>query len=418
MNKTKFFRKAALAAIIAGPLTAAMATNGYFSHGLGITAKSMGGAGIALSQDAMAIATNPAAAVNVGDRVTFGVDLFMPDRTTSVQSYGVNYGQTRGDYQSGQRQFYVPEVAYTKMLSKDTSFGLAVYGNGGMNTNYDAKVIGGGTTNTYSNIEQLFIAPSYAMKVGTHSFGASLNLIYQTFEVRGMQGFDTTNYTSDVGFVTDKGVDTSTGYGVKLGWTNEVSPTVTVGATYQSRSKMSKFDKYKGLFAEQGAFDIPESYGVGMAIKASPKTMLAIDLTQINYSAVKSIANSGSAFPSGSSKMGLDGGAGFGWSDMTVFKLGMAYDYRPDLTLRAGYNYGKMPLKSDQTYFNIIAPATSEQHLTLGATWTLSNKSQLTVMYMYSPKASIDGVNGATPGYPENLSMSQQSLGIGYSWKY
>lgn len=42
MTKTKLFRKAAMAAIIAGPLTAAMATNGYFSHGYGIAAKSMG----------------------------------------------------------------------------------------------------------------------------------------------------------------------------------------------------------------------------------------------------------------------------------------------------------------------------------------------------------------------------------------
>jgi len=80
-------------------------------------------------------------------------------------------------------------------------------------------------------------------------------------------------------------------------------------------------------------------------------------------------------------------------------------------------------LSTTNTYFNIIAPATTEQHLTLGATWTLSNKSTLTAMYMYAPKASLNGqVNGAgstsNPGYDENLSMSQQSLGIAYSWKY
>ena len=425
MSKYKLFRKAAIAAIIAGPLTAAMATNGYFSHGYGIVSKSMGGAGIATSSDAMSLATNPAAAVNVGDRVTFGADLFMPDRTTYVSAGTL--GQNTGDYRSDQRQFFVPEFGYNRMLGKDAAFGVVVYGNGGMNTNYGTSVLapsGTGTanTNTYSNIEQLFIAPTYTKKVGTHSFGASLNLIYQTFEVRGLQGFDSTTYSSNTTFVTDKGVDTSTGYGVKLGWSNEISPSVTVGAVYQSRSKMSKFDKYKGLFAEQGAFDIPESYGIGMAIKASSKATLAIDATQINYGSVKSIANSGSTFPSGTTKMGLDDGAGFGWSNMTVFKIGMAYDLRPDLTLRAGYNYGKMPLKSTDTYFNIIAPATTEQHITLGATWTLSNKSQFTASYVYAPEAKINGIDAGngqtTAGYPENLRMTQQSLGVAYSWKY
>ena len=151
----------------------------------------MGGAGIATSSDAMSLATNPAAAVNVGDRVTFGADLFMPDRTTYVSASTL--GQGVGDYRSDQRQFFVPEFGYNRMLGKDAAFGVVVYGNGGMNTNYGTSVLapsqtGTANTNTYSNIEQLFIAPTYAKKVGTHSFGASLNLIYQTFEVRGLQG--------------------------------------------------------------------------------------------------------------------------------------------------------------------------------------------------------------------------------------
>ena len=39
---------------------AAYATNGYFSHGYGIKAEGMGGVGIALPQDTLAAATNPA----------------------------------------------------------------------------------------------------------------------------------------------------------------------------------------------------------------------------------------------------------------------------------------------------------------------------------------------------------------------
>lgn len=421
MGKFKTFRKAAIAVAIAGPLTAAMATNGYFSHGYGIKAKGMGGVGIALPQDAMAAATNPAGAVNVGNSMELGLDVFMPDRTTS---YSAAYqGVAAGDYRSGQREFYIPEFGYNRMLSSDLAVGVVVYGNGGMNTNYGTNLITSGGSKTYTNLEQLFIAPTVAKKIGVHSFGASLNLVRQTFEAKGLEAFDNTNNSVYVGSVTNKGEDVSTGYGLKLGWTAEVSPTVTVGAVYQSKTKMSKFDKYKGLLAEEGGLDIPENFGFGVAIKATPKTTVAMDVTQINYTGVKSISNPGTLFPQVSgTPMGPSNGSGFGWTDMTVYKIGVSYEYSPDLTLRAGYNYGKMPLSSQNTYFNILAPATTEQHVTLGATWTLANKSELSLSYLYAPAASINGVangNGQTvAGYPVNLSMSQTAIGLAYGWKF
>jgi long-chain fatty acid transport protein len=419
VGKSKTIRNAAIAAVIAGPLTAAMATNGYFSHGYGMKAKGMGGVGIALPQDAMAAATNPAGMVEVGNRIDFGVDLFMPDRTATFTS-SFN-GVAPGDYRSGKREFLIPEFAYNHKIGTDMAAGVVVYGNGGMNTSYEKALTG--TTNTYSNLEQLFIAPTVAKKYGNHSFGLSLNLIRQTFEARGLENFDSATQSAYPGFVTNKGEDVSTGYGVKFGWSGEVSPTVTLGATYQSRSKMSKFDKYKGLFAEQGSLDIPEVFGFGFALKATPKTTVAADLTRINYGSVKSISNSGALFPSASVKMGLDDGAGFGWKNMTVFKIGVSHEYSKNLTVRAGYNYAKAPFDSLNTYFNILAPATVEQHLTLGATWTLENKSELTVSYMHALNSTVSGTangNGqpGTPGYPVNLNMKQNAIGVAYGWKF
>ncbi|MEY3382210.1 MAG: hypothetical protein RL468_2808 [Pseudomonadota bacterium] len=424
MSKYKLFRKAAIAAIIAGPLTAAMATNGYFSHGYGIKSKGMGGVGIALPQDAMAAATNPAGSVNVGNRVDFGLDLFMPDRTvTYTSSY---QGVAAGDYRSNQREFYVPEFGYNKMISSDMAAGVVVYGNGGMNTNYGTNLITSSGSNTYSNLEQLFIAPTVAKKIGDHSFGVSLNLIQQTFEAKGLEAFDdqTNGQTLYGGFVTNKGQSTSTGYGIKLGWSVQVSPDVTLGAVYTSRSRMSNFSNYKGLFAQEGGFDIPENYGVGIAFKANPKTTVAVDLSQINYGSVNSIADPGKVFPAYSgTAMGGDKGSGFGWENMTVIKIGFSHEYSKDLTIRGGYNYGKMPLTNQNTYFNILAPATVEQHITLGGTWTLANNSELSVSYMYAPSASIAGVTtgqgtNSNPGFPVDLKMNQQALGIAYGWKF
>jgi hypothetical protein len=44
----------------------ANATNGYFSHGYGAKSQGMAGVGIALPQDALAAATNPAGTALVG----------------------------------------------------------------------------------------------------------------------------------------------------------------------------------------------------------------------------------------------------------------------------------------------------------------------------------------------------------------
>ncbi len=406
----------------------AFATNGYFSHGYGIKAKSMGGVGIALPQDSLAAATNPAGMAMVGDRMDFGLDLFMPDRTATWTVSPAGLGSPPlGDNRSGKRLFAIPEFGFNRAMTNGMAFGIVVYGNGGMNTAYNRAIIPGAAnaTNTYSNLEQMFIAPTLAMKLNAqHSVGVSLNLVRQTFEARGLQAF--AGVSSSAGDLTDRGTDVSTGAGLKFGWTGEVSPTVTLGATYQTKTRMSKFGKYKGLFAEQGRFDIPATWGLGLAIKVAPETTFAADVVRIEYGSIKSLNNSSAVHPQVSGiNLGTDNGAGFGWSSQTVYKFGVSHQLRPDLAIRAGYNYGKTPLNNQNTFFNILAPATVEHHLTLGATWTLANKSELTASYMHAFNNAVNGNGGdgrtgainTTPGWPVNLKMHQNAIGIAYGWK-
>ena len=145
---------------------------------------------------------------------------------------------------------------------------------------------------------------------------------------------------------------TAFGYGVRLGYMGKITPTVTIGAAYASKMKFDEFDKYAGLFAEQGGFDIPENYNLGVAWQATPAVKLALDYQRINYSGVNSVANpstnfiacAGDVFIGGgdASTSGIPGclgstaGAGFGWSDIDVWKLGVEYKYSQKLTLRAG----------------------------------------------------------------------------------
>lgn len=406
----------------------ASATNGYFAHGYGMKTKGMAGVGIALPQDALAAATNPAGMVWVGNRIDFGVDLFKPNRTTTLTTGSPG---TLGDYSgNGDSVFLIPEFGYNLMLGNTTSVGVSVYGNGGMNTNYEdynaragAAAFGVGPLGV--DLIQLFIAPTYAVKVTPdHSLGVSLILAYQRFKAEGLQGF--AGFSTAGTALSNVGHDSSTGYGLKFGWTGKITPDVTIGATYQTETKMSKFDKYRGLFAEQGDFDIPETYGIGIAVKATPKMTIAADIQQINYSKIPSIANpisnlNACAVGVVANCLGGSNGAGFGWKDMTILKLGMDYQYDQNLVLRGGISTTKQPIPTSETRFNIVAPAVPETHLTLGATWTLADKSELTVGYMHAFSKTVSGTGAfgafGLGGAGTNLKMDQDSIGVAYGWK-
>jgi long-chain fatty acid transport protein len=174
-------------------------------------------------------------------------------------------------------------------------------------------------------------------------------------------------------------------------------------------------------------FDIPENYSVGIAVQASPKTLVAFDVQRINYGEITSIANgvlnSLSAPPA--CPLGSACGSGFRWQDQTVYKLGLEYEYSKGLTLRGGLNYGKSPIgnTANDISFNIIAPGVVEKHLTLGLTYKTSTGGELTLSYMHAFSNTVTGPSAITTLLgggnfgTESLKMYQNSFGIAYGWK-
>ena len=77
------FKKSLIALSVSGMLasSAAYATNGYFAHGYSTKEKGLAGAGVAYSQDAMAVANNPAGIAFMGERMDVGAALFAPMRS-------------------------------------------------------------------------------------------------------------------------------------------------------------------------------------------------------------------------------------------------------------------------------------------------------------------------------------------------
>lgn len=407
----------------------ALATDGYFAHGYGVKSQGMGGVGIALPQDALAAASNPAGMGLIGDRVDFGVTWFRPQRESRISGnnnlFGVPGNSADGKYDANDTEnFLIPEFGYNRQINPKVTLGVSVYGNGGMNTDYKRAVPLLGNSSPGVDLAQLFIAPTATWKINeNNTIGVAVNLAYQRFEAKGLQNFDNPMlpFTQSLGKVTNNGHDDSYGAGLHIGWIGQLNDIVTLGAKYQSKTYMSKFDQYKGLFAEGGDFDIPESYGAGIAVKATPKLTLAADVQRINYSDVDSVGNSINNLLLKNQPLGSKNGPGFAWKDVTAIKIGASYAWSDTLTFRAGYNHSSQPIRSSETLFNVLAPGVVQDHITLGATWVLPNQSELSFSYMHAFEEKVRG-NGSIPGGlfgggEADLKMYQDSLGIAYGWK-
>jgi long-chain fatty acid transport protein len=417
MKKINTLRATVVAAVLATG-SAAWATDGYFPHGYGMQSLGMGGASVAVTGNTFAGANNPALAAFAGNRFEVGANIFMPKRGASR----TGAGPMDGNVSSGSSTFVVPEFGYNRQLDAKTAVGLSVYGNGGMNTDYDATGFncGPGATNMLCggtklgvNLMQLIVAPTFAYKLSeTSAIGVSPLLVYQQFKASGLQGF--AGNPGGAPLANDAGNDSSSGLGVRIGYTGQLNDSIRFGASYSPRTNMGAFKKYAALFAESGDFDIPENYVLGLSVQATPALLLALDYQRINYSKVRSIGN-----PMDLTKtLGAVDGPGFGWSDLNVFKLGVEWKQSQNLTLRAGYNHTNNPVSGANVTFNIIAPGVITDHYTLGATYKLDDKSDLTFAYMYAPKNTVTGVSGLNPAATETIRMSQQSLGIQYGWKF
>ncbi|HXY21429.1 MAG TPA: outer membrane protein transport protein [Burkholderiaceae bacterium] len=429
-------KRKVLGAIVAAALlpSVAGATDGYFSHGYGMKSLGMGGASVTRTDDGFGGANNPAEMVFAGNRFDIGINWFRPTRSASRSDAAIP--PLNGSVDSDSKNFYIPELAYNYMLQPELSLGVTVYGNGGMNTDYPQGnfqcPVGPGNsfvpTNMLCgsgrlgvNLEQLIIAPTLAYKVvPDQAIGIAPLLAYQRFSIVGAQLFSA--ISSSPNNVSNLGDASSTGEGVRIGYLGRFSPMFSVGASFATKTSMRKFDRYGGLFAGQGSFDIPEHYSLGVGFHPDPAWTVALDYERINYSGVSSIGNPST----NQAPLGAANGPGFGWQNVNVFKLGVEYAVDPVWIVRAGYNHGSNPIQARDVTFNILAPGVVQDHYTVGFTYALDAKSELTMAYMYAPSKSVTGsslFNALFPAPPnaggsETIKLNESSLGIAWAMRF
>ena len=503
VNKTKIV----LAILLSGIATSNIyATNGYFSHGYGAKEKGMAGAGVAKGSSSLSSGSNPAGLLDVGDSMDAGFSMFSPVRSYTVDydsalgatymlPLPVNFGPIVGfgvgnpyglpetgmlpnctagtqagacqvpftmtpeTVDSGREWFLIPSFGYSSRIDEQMVWGIALYGNGGMNSSYkagSARTLDFSQSPTFDTIQdtpgsfgagdtgvdlmQLFVNTTIAYQASeTVGLGASLLFAAQAFEATGLAPFGNNSVAPTK--LTDNGHDISTGFGIKLGMNIDLSEQLTLGISYQSKIDMSEFDDYAGLFAEGGDFDIPSTYTVGLAYKTTADSTLYLDYQVILYSDVASISNgisplltacvdslnaslgnpngffdaNGNPSPaSGSGCLGGSEGAGFGWDDVSAIKLGYEWSIDKD-TIRVGYSTNEQPIASSELNFNLLAPGVVEDHWTVGYT-SNSGENEWTAFLMYAPEVEVSGGSQFDPTQTITIRMHQLEFGFEYNF--
>jgi long-chain fatty acid transport protein len=396
------------------------ATNGYFATGYGTESKGVAGAGVAIATDTLAPALNPATIVFVTDQIDLAAGLFNPNRSYDVSGapsgFPGTFGLAPGKVSSGSRVFAIPAAGAAWKAGTSGAFGIAIYGNGGMNTDYRAPTFGVAPAGV--DLSQMFITPTYARKLGAHhAIGFTGVVAYQRFEARGLQAFAL--LSSDDDCLTNNSHANALGSGLRVGYAGTLSQHLSVGASYQSRIWMRKLEAYQGLFAERGSFDVPSSWVVGIAVKPTHNVDFLADVQQVRYSEVKSIGNT--LLPNLlQAPLGSEGGAGFGWHDMTTFKFGMQRRLRTGWTWRAGYSYGKQPIPSSEALFNILAPGVEEHHAAFGFSKTIGKGKEFSLAITRAFSNTITGPNPleALGRQQIGLRMDQWDVQFGYALKF
>lgn len=428
MNKSKMFRLAAVAAVIAGPLTGAMATNGMNMEGYGPISTGMGGASQAIDNGNAGMAQNPAtlSMMQGASQLDLAVGFLGPKIKASMP------GMPAAD--SGGTSYMMPAVGYTRR-SNALTYGIGMFAQGGMGTEYGANSImagqgaSAGAARSELGVGKVILPVSYQVN-SQLAVGGSLDFMWASMDVMmNMPGATAAGLiTGASGMLAgaapalagaqnvridfsdgDKytGAAKSTGYTAKLGAVYKLNNAVTIGGSYQFKSSLGDMktaagsakmsSEAMGGFADTGTmtvrnFQWPSMLAIGASWQASPTVLVAADVKSIGWAEV--MKNFNMTYDSANGMGSVSFALPQNWKDQTVFNLGAAWKATNALTLRAGVNIADNPVPNAMV--NPLFPATIKDHYTLGLGYQFSKSDEFNMSLVMAPSVSTTNAQGVT----------------------
>jgi long-chain fatty acid transport protein len=396
-------RKVILASALLSAVGISFATNGNNLIGVSPASRGMGGIGVGMPVGPTdSIFRNPAwMSYYNGFNLSFGGILFMPE---------VKANNNGASATSQSKMFVVPEVGIVNQINNRLTFGIGAFGVSGMGVDYRNEP---NLLRMHTNFQFMRVIPTLAYKVNDAiSVSGAVHLAYGSL---------------DMGVVTPGGnagggQSQTYGIGAQIGVAYNRGDFVYAGLTYQSPVNMTYkrvFDSNNDNQFEDLKLTQPQELAFGVGVKPMNNLKVGMDIRWINWKNAKGYKE-------------------FQWEDQWVISLGGEFKPMQRLALRAGYNYGKSPIRGGTknpgnannipnfatpfsdfliARFNLIGfPAITEHHITLGLGYEFTNNFGIDLAYKHAFNKKVRAEDGGV-NFVE-AQNAQNAISIGLNWKF
>ncbi len=447
-------RLLALAVAAACAPMSVYATNGMLLEGYGPIATAMGGASMAYDNGTAGVANNPATIGMMSDdssRLDVAWGFLGPDVSVTVP---VSAGGSGNKAKSSADAFNMPAVGWVKK-NNQMSYGFGVFAQGGMGTEYsatsDVALGSGDKVRSEVGVARLIVPLAYNIN-DKLTLGGSLDYVRARMDLKmavptsAMNGLVTgydSGWSGVVGGMGSynwarfdfsdnsdyDGAAKGDGFAYKLGATYQVSPELSVGASYHSETALSDLSGGATLSAGNTGsaaaasfagtikvrdFQFPAEYGVGLSYQPNDAWQVVADVKSVQWAAVMKKFKMSFISPT----MGaLNVAMNQEWKDQTVVQLGVGYKVNNAFTLRAGYNGANNPVPNQ--WVNYLFPAVVETHYTAGFGYAFDKASDINFSMTYAPEVKVIGTGTVGTGNGSQIiTHSQTNWQLMYSHRF
>jgi len=347
-----------------------------------------------------------------GFNVSFGGILFMPEVKAKSNITGTEASAT-----SQSKMFVVPEVGIVNQINDKLTFGIGAFGVSGLGVDYRNK--GDEFLNIHTTFQLVRVIPTLAYKVNDAiSVSGAVHLVYGSLDLGAsicaggppcinLGGGQSQNY----------------GVGAQLGVAYNMGDFVYAGLNYQSPVNLT----YKRVFDSNGDGQFedfkltqPLELALGVGVKPMDNLKVGMDIRFINWKKAKGYKD-------------------FQWKDQLVIALGGEFKPMQKLALRAGYNFGRSPIRGGTknlmnanripnfaapfsdfqiAFFNLIGfPAITEHHITLGLGYEFTKNFGIDLAYKHAFNKKVRATDSSGTIFVE-AQNAQNAISIGLNWKF
>lgn len=396
----------------------ALANNGLNLIGFGAESVAMGGADIAVARDSSALNTNPAGLTQIaGRQLDIHTAVAFPLDVRHQDIFG-------NDTEVSNRHIVFGNIGYAQHLTgRPLTIGIGFFAQGGAGNVYrDLTTVFG----TKDDLSSIFRIAKLTTGIGWQphsdiSIGGSFSFYYADMNQKVFPA--TSFYNSGppeqafFGYELKNMKTLNPGY--KLGIMYKPTHYLNIGLTYTSMvnlpldggtltSDFTAIGQGKVTYRDVQAkgLNLPQELGIGLAFKPLKQLIAAVELNWIDWSKAVDHSSLRAAEPDNPLVPPvLSVTSPLNWQDQIIIATGIAYTSNNGIVFRAGYNYGRNPIRNET--LNPLLAAISQHTYTMGFGYPVTIHWEINGGVEYSAAEKVRYTNPELPFGPNAVEINE-----------